>query len=67
MGKTGGMGNWFPMVITRVDLRGPEYTVEVKRVYNCFDAWVALEVDLYALEDDKWVLIDNREFCQLRL
>lgn len=32
---------------------GPGYVVEVKRIYNCFDAWVALEVDLYALEDDK--------------
>ena len=41
---------------------GPGYVVEVKRIYNCFDAWVALEVDLYALEDDKWVLIDDREF-----
>ena len=41
---------------------GPGYVVEVKRIYNCFDAWVALKVDLYALEDDKWVLIDDREF-----
>lgn len=41
---------------------GPGYAVEVKRIYNCFDAWVALEVDLYALEDDEWVLIDDREF-----
>lgn len=32
MGKTGGMGNWFPMVMTRKST-GPGYAVEVKHVY----------------------------------
>lgn len=38
------------------------YAVKVNRLYNTFDAYVAVETVLYRYRHDRWVPVDRRMF-----